>query len=56
MICRHCNEKGHLIRDCPTAPPQEFTGECRYCKKEGHMAKDCPDKPPMVCNNCQEEG
>ncbi|KAI1778263.1 hypothetical protein F4818DRAFT_405366 [Hypoxylon cercidicola] len=56
LKCRHCNEDGHLIRDCPTAPPQEFTGECRYCHKEGHMAKDCPDKPPMVCKNCQEEG
>ncbi|KAI5860143.1 hypothetical protein GGS23DRAFT_251203 [Durotheca rogersii] len=56
MKCRHCNEEGHLIRDCPTAPPQEFTGECRYCKKEGHMAKDCPEKPPIVCHNCKEEG
>ncbi|KAI1473486.1 hypothetical protein F4774DRAFT_404261 [Daldinia eschscholtzii] len=56
MKCHHCNEEGHAVRDCPTAPPREFTGECRYCKKSGHMAKDCAEKPPMVCKNCQEEG
>ncbi|OTB09065.1 hypothetical protein M426DRAFT_316356 [Hypoxylon sp. CI-4A] len=56
MKCRHCDQEGHVIRDCPTAPPREFTGECRICNKEGHMAKDCPEKGPSVCRNCQEEG
>ncbi|KAI0394107.1 hypothetical protein F5Y17DRAFT_274732 [Xylariaceae sp. FL0594] len=56
MKCRHCSDEGHMIRECPTAPPREFTGECRICKQEGHMAKDCPEKPAEVCNNCQEEG
>lgn len=45
-----------MVRDCPTAPPREFTGECRICSQEGHMAKDCPAKPAEVCRNCQEEG
>jgi hypothetical protein len=54
--CRHCNEEGHIVRDCPTAPPREFTGECHHCHEEGHMAKDCPTKPAEVCRNCQEEG
>lgn len=56
LKCRHCNEEGHMVRDCPTAPPREFTGECRICSQEGHMAKDCPAKPAEVCRNCQEEG
>ncbi|KAI0903285.1 hypothetical protein F4823DRAFT_619193 [Ustulina deusta] len=54
--CRHCNEEGHMVRDCPTAPPREFTGECHHCHEEGHMAKDCPTKPAEVCRNCQQEG
>lgn len=59
--CRHCNEEGHYISQCPdpTCPPQEpreFTGECRSCGQQGHRAADCPDRGPMLCNNCQQEG
>lgn len=56
MKCNHCGQQGHMVRDCPDAPPREFTGTCRTCDKEGHMAKDCPDKPPEICRNCDQEG
>jgi hypothetical protein len=61
MRCRHCNQEGHTMRNCPdpTCPPQEpreFTGECRACGQTGHRAIDCPDKPPAVCANCTQEG
>ena len=59
--CRHCNEEGHYISQCPdpTCPPQEpreFTGECHSCGQEGHRAAECPDRGPILCNNCKQEG
>ncbi|KAI0472597.1 hypothetical protein GGR56DRAFT_572197 [Xylariaceae sp. FL0804] len=56
MRCNHCGDEGHMVRDCPTAPAREFTGECRICNQAGHMAKDCPDRGPEQCKNCQQEG
>jgi hypothetical protein len=37
MECHHCGQKGHFIKDCPTAGPT-----CDTCGRRGHVSKKCP--------------
>src|SRR4051812_1797431 len=38
--CYHCEETGHMSRDCPKKP----TRKCFGCGEEGHLSWDCPNK------------
>ena len=38
-ICFHCNQSGHLKRNCPELP------YCSKCRTRGHAQVRCPNKP-----------
>lgn len=40
-ICTHCQEVGHSIKRCPTAPIT-----CTICKSTGHEISACPRRRP----------
>jgi hypothetical protein len=37
QICYHCQQQGHIMRDCPAR-------RCYQCGKHGHIAVNCPLK------------
>eukprot|EP00929_Paragymnodinium_shiwhaense_P034793 TRINITY_DN1888_c0_g1_i1.p1 TRINITY_DN1888_c0_g1~~TRINITY_DN1888_c0_g1_i1.p1 ORF type:complete len:1279 (+),score=270.15 TRINITY_DN1888_c0_g1_i1:141-3977(+) len=37
--CHHCNEIGHIQKDCPHTKQDR---RCRNCGEVGHIARDCP--------------
>ena len=45
-VCKHCEQKGHLIGYC-----LEFskTQTCKFCKEFGHSPKFCPLLEVAVC-------
>ncbi|CAL1394514.1 unnamed protein product [Linum trigynum] len=43
IICHHCREKGHLLRNCC------HRNFCNYCKRQGHIISNCTlikNRPP----------
>ncbi|KAI9840209.1 MAG: Tripartite DNA replication factor [Sclerophora amabilis] len=54
IVCRHCEQPGHMAKDCPD-PAKAIT--CRRCEQPGHMAKDCPDPAKAItCRRCEQTG
>lgn len=48
IICRKCNQEGHIARDCPNDIV------CHNCHQAGHVARDCPNE--ALCHNCNQPG
>ena len=42
LRCYHCNEEGHIAKNCPKKPPQL----CFNCGKPGHIKRECPAALP----------
>jgi hypothetical protein len=48
MECYNCHKKGHLAKDCRSAP------FCTYCKTPGHKREDCRKKRDGIyCAHCK---
>ncbi|KAM4810210.1 zinc finger CCHC domain-containing protein 7 [Rhinophrynus dorsalis] len=50
VVCRNCNKRGHLSKNCPT--PKKFPA-CCLCGERGHNQKYCPAR---YCSNCSQPG
>lgn len=44
--CFHCNEEGHIARNCPKKASQQQQQLCYNCGKAGHIKRDCPSLMP----------
>ncbi|KAI0236325.1 hypothetical protein LSAT2_013119 [Lamellibrachia satsuma] len=48
--CNNCNERGHLMKDCPEPKKQPA---CILCGLRGHISRTCPES---LCYNCNRPG
>ncbi|XP_075458740.1 zinc finger CCHC domain-containing protein 7 isoform X2 [Ascaphus truei] len=46
VICRNCEKRGHLSKNCPT--PKKLPA-CCLCGERGHLQNSCPAR---YCSNC----
>ncbi|KAK6643386.1 hypothetical protein RUM43_004891 [Polyplax serrata] len=51
--CYHCNEVGHIARDCTQSPSEP---SCYNCNKTGHIARNCPEGSMKSCYVCGKTG
>ncbi|XP_053558699.1 zinc finger CCHC domain-containing protein 7 [Bombina bombina] len=50
VICRNCDKRGHLSKNCPT--PKKSPA-CCLCGERGHLQNSCPER---YCSNCFTPG
>ncbi|CAH2293569.1 zinc finger CCHC domain-containing 7 [Pelobates cultripes] len=46
VVCRNCNKRGHLSKNCPS--PRKMPA-CCLCGERGHFQNTCPAR---YCSNC----
>ncbi|XP_078009164.1 zinc finger CCHC domain-containing protein 7 isoform X2 [Phascolarctos cinereus] len=46
VICRNCEKRGHLSKNCPV--PQKIRA-CCLCAERGHLQYDCPSRFCLDC-------
>ncbi|XP_053321796.1 zinc finger CCHC domain-containing protein 7 [Spea bombifrons] len=46
VVCRNCDKRGHLSKNCPTPRKQPA---CCLCGERGHFQNSCPAR---YCSNC----
>ncbi|XP_044516912.1 zinc finger CCHC domain-containing protein 7 [Gracilinanus agilis] len=47
VICRNCEKRGHLSKNCPV--PQKIRA-CCLCAERGHLQYDCPSRFCLDCS------